>query len=169
MQTIRMGTKRYELTDSEWNQIKDMLPPEHPKEGKRGRPAQCDNRSAMNGILWIARGGAPWRELPERYGPWQTVYSRFRKWRDMGMFEAVFQALSVDADFENISIDSTSCKVHQSADGGKNQKIRQLVYPEAAEIRRSILWWMALAIRWLFCSAPAMTTTLYMLSSCSAR
>lgn len=46
-----MGTKRYELTESEWNRIKDMLPPEHPKEGKRGRPAKIDNRSAMNGIL----------------------------------------------------------------------------------------------------------------------
>ena len=118
-----MGTKRYELTESEWNRIKDMLPPEHPKQGKRGRPAKCDNRSVMNGILWIARGGAPWRELPERYGPWQTVYSRFRKWRDMGVFEAVFQALSIYADFENISIDSTSCKVHQSANGG--EKIRE--------------------------------------------
>ena len=53
-----MGTKRYKLTESEWLRIKDMLPPEHPKEGKRGRPAKCDNRSAMNGILWIARGGA---------------------------------------------------------------------------------------------------------------
>ena len=119
MQTRSMGTKRYELTESEWNRIKDLLPPEHPKEGTRGRPAKCDNRSAMNGILWIARGGAPWRELPERYGPWQTVYSRFRKWRDMGIFEAIFQALSIDADFENISIDSTSCKVHQSANGGE--------------------------------------------------
>ena len=115
---MHMGTRRYELTEGEWNRIKDLLPPEHPKEGKRGRPAKCDNRSAMNGILWIARGGAPWRELPERYGPWQTVYSRFRKWKEMGVFERVFQVLSMDADFENISIDSTSCKVHQSANGG---------------------------------------------------
>ena len=119
MQTKHMGTKRYELTESEWIRIKDMLPPEHPKEGKRGRPAKCDNRTALNGMLWIARGGAPWRELPERYGPWQTVYSRFRKWKELGVFEAIFQALSVDADFENISIDSTSCKVHQSANGGE--------------------------------------------------
>ena len=96
-----------------------MLPTEHPKEGKRGRPAKYDNRTALNGVLWIARGGAPWRELSERYGPWQTVYSRFRKWRDMGVFEGFFQALSIDADFENISIDSTSCKVHQSANGGE--------------------------------------------------
>ena len=118
-----MGTKRYELTESEWNRIKDKLPPERLKQGKRGRPTKCDNRKVMNGILWIARGGASWRELPERYGPWQTVYSRFRKWRDMGVFEAIFQALSIDADFENISIDSTYCKVHQSANVGK--KIRK--------------------------------------------
>ena len=121
-----------------------MLPPEHPKEGKRGRPAKCDNRTALNGMLWIARGGAPWRELPERYGPWQTVYSRFRKWKEMGIFAAIFQALSMDADFENISIDSTSCKVHQSANGGgKKLKTKRLECPEAAEIRRFILWWMA--------------------------
>lgn len=118
-----MGTKRYELTDSEWKRIKNLLPPGHPKGGKRGRPAKYDNRTALNGVLWIARGGAPQRELPERYGPWQTVYSRFRKWREMGVFETVFQALSIDADFENTSIDSTSCKVHQSANGG--EKIRR--------------------------------------------
>ena len=118
-----MGTKRYELTDSEWKRIKNLLPPGRPKGGKRGCPAKYDNRTALNGVLWIARGGAPWRELPERYGPWQTVYSRFRKWGEMGVFEAVFQALSIGADFENTSIDSTSCKVHQSANGG--EKIRR--------------------------------------------
>ena len=122
MYNKHMGTKRYELTENEWKRIKDMLPPEHPKEGKRGRPAKIDNRSVMNGILWIARGGAPWRELPERYGAWQTVYACFRKWRDMGIFEAIFQMLSMDADFENISIDSISCKVHQSANGRKKSE-----------------------------------------------
>ena len=87
-----------------------------------------------------ARCGAPWRELPERCGPWQTVYARFRKWRDAGIFDAVFQALAIDGDFENISIDSTSCKVHQSANGGKkNLRIKPLVCPEAAEIQRFIL------------------------------
>ena len=114
-----METKRYDRTEREGLRINDMLPPERLKEGKRGRSANCDNCSALNGILWIARGGAPWRELPERSGPWLTVYSRFRTWKDMGMFETIFQALFIDADFENISIDSTSCKVHQSANGGK--------------------------------------------------
>ena len=86
-----MGTKRYELTESEWNRVKDMLPLEHSKQGKCGRPVKCDNRRTMNGILWIAKEGALWRELPERYGAWQTVYSHYRKWRDMGTFEAIFR------------------------------------------------------------------------------
>ena len=110
---------RHELANQEWNRIKDMLPLEHPKQGKRGRPAKYDNRSIMNGILWIARNGAPWRELPERYGKWQAVYARFRLWKQLGIFEAIFAALSADADMENLSIDSTSCKVHQSANGGE--------------------------------------------------
>jgi len=110
---------RHELTDTQWERIKEMLPLEHPKEGKRGCPAKYDNRRIMNGILWIARNGAPWRELPERYGKWQAVYARFRTWKQMGLYEAIFAALSADADRENISIDSTSCKVHQSANGGE--------------------------------------------------
>ena len=114
-----MERKRHELTDSEWNRIQNMLPPEHPTKGKRGRPAKYNNRRIMNGILWITRNGAPWRELPERYGKWQAVYARFRHWKQLGIFEAIFVALSVDADTENISIDSTSCKVHQSANGGE--------------------------------------------------
>ena len=113
-----METRRYELTESEWNRIKDMLPPEQPKFGKRGRPAKYDNRSIMNGILWIARTGAPWRTLPERYGKWQAVYARYRQWRQLGIFEVIFAALSADADMENISIDSTSCKVQSARAGG---------------------------------------------------
>lgn len=61
---------RHELTDINWERIKNILPPEPPKEGKHGRPAKYDNRHIMNGILWIARNGALWRKLPERYGKW---------------------------------------------------------------------------------------------------
>ena len=114
-----MEDRRYELNDDEWDRIKNKLPLEHPKEGKRGRPAKYDNRRIMNGILWIARTGAPWRVLPERYGKWQAVYARFRLWKELGVFESVFAILCADADMENISIDSTSCKVHQSANGGE--------------------------------------------------
>jgi transposase len=111
--------RRYELTNEEWNRIKDLLPPEN--TGKKGRPRK-NNRIMLNGMLWIARSGCQWREMPEHYGRWQGV---FRKWRDEGVLERIFRILSADADMENLSIDSTSVKVHQSANGGKkgtNQK-----------------------------------------------
>lgn len=112
--------KRDEITNEEWERIKDFLPSEN--TGKRGRPAK-NNRRMLNGMLWIARSGAQWRELPECYGPWQSVYSRFAKWRDDGTLKTIFHELSSDADMENLSIDSTSAKVHQSANGGeKNRK-----------------------------------------------
>lgn len=80
-----------------------MLPPAPPKSGKRGRPAKYDNRRIINGILWLAGSGTPWRELPERCGKWQTVSARFRLWKQRGIFEAIFAALSADADMENLS------------------------------------------------------------------
>jgi len=85
--------------------------------GKRGRPRK-DDRTMLNGILRIAHSGAQWRLLPRQYGPWQSVYARFAKWRDEGILEAIFQALSTDADMENLSIDSTSIRVHEGANGG---------------------------------------------------
>ena len=106
--------RRYELTNDEWNRIKDLLPPE--RTGKKGRPRKS-NRIMLNGMLWMARSGCQWRELPEHYGKWQGVYTRFRKWRNEGVLEEIFRVLSADA--ENLSIDSTSVKVHQSANGGK--------------------------------------------------
>lgn len=96
-----MEERRYELTSSGWNRIKRMLPPAPPpKSGKRGRPAKYDNRRIINGILWLAGSGTPWRELPERCGKWQTVSARFRLWKQRGIFEAIFAALSADADME---------------------------------------------------------------------
>lgn len=108
--------KRYEISDEEWEQVKDLLPPD--KLEKQGRPPK-PNREMLNAILWIARSGAPWRDLPERYGPWKTVYDRFNKWAKEGIFEDVLAALSVDADMQDLSIDSTSVKVHQHAAGAK--------------------------------------------------
>jgi transposase len=108
--------RRHELKNEEWERIKDFLPPEH--TGKRGRPAKS-NRVMLNAMLWIDRTGAQWRALPEYYGPWQSVYSRFCKWRDDGVIENIFNALNADADTENPSIDSTCAKVHQSANGNK--------------------------------------------------
>jgi len=108
--------RRYEMSDIEWESIKDLLALE--RTGKRGRPSS-DNRIALNGILWIARSGAPWRDLPERYGSWSTLYDRFKRWSDLGVFEQIFEILSIDADMQDLSIDSTSVKAHQSAAGAK--------------------------------------------------
>ena len=91
--------KRYELTKEQWERVKAMLPPE--RTGQRGRPRK-DDRKMLNVMLWIAHSGAQWRELPEAYGPWQSVYARFAKWRGDGTLEAVFRALSADADMENL-------------------------------------------------------------------
>ncbi len=107
--------KNYELTKEQWERAEALLPPK--KTGKRGRPRK-DDRSMLNGMLWIAHSGAQWRELPEVYGRWQPVYARFAKWRDDGTPEAVFRALASDADMENLSLDSTCIKVHESANGG---------------------------------------------------
>lgn len=64
-------SRRYELTDQEWEQIALLLPPEN--TGKPGRPSK-DNRLMLNAMIWLARSGAAWRDLPERYGPWTSVY-----------------------------------------------------------------------------------------------
>jgi len=106
---------RHEVSDSEWERIKDLLPLENTG---RGRPSKS-NRVIYNGILWIDKTGAPWRDLPEHFGPWQTVYSRFRLWSKSEVFKGIFEHLSVDADMQDSSIDSTSCKAHQHAAGAK--------------------------------------------------
>ncbi|NGP46934.1 IS5 family transposase [Bacillaceae bacterium SIJ1] len=110
-----MTQRRYEINDEQWEQIKDMFPPY-----QTGRPSKLNNRTMFNAILWIASSGAAWRDLPEeRFGSWKTVYSRFCKWRNAGLLVDIFQALQVEPDFENLSIDSTSVKAHQHSAGAK--------------------------------------------------
>ena len=108
--------RRYELTDGEWERIKGYFPEK--EAGTRGRPPKPP-REVLNGIIWIARSGAPWRDLPERFGPWETVYTRFRELVDSGILVQIFKALNIDADMQDVSLDSTSVKVHQHAAGAK--------------------------------------------------
>ncbi|MCG4586480.1 transposase, partial [Anaerosalibacter bizertensis] len=77
------------------------------------------NRIIMNGIVWLARSGAPWRDLPERYGSWKTVYSRFRKWIDDGILDNIFRILSLEAELEELSIDASIIQAHQHSAGAK--------------------------------------------------
>lgn len=85
--------KRYELTNTEWKRISPLLPPQ--RTGKKGRPPK-DNRVMLNGMIWIDRTGAQWRELRECYGAWQSVYARFQKWKSEGVLEKAFKALTTD-------------------------------------------------------------------------
>ncbi len=77
----------YDLTDEQWKRIQPLLPPEY--TGKKGRPGK-DNRIMLNGMLRMNPSGAQWRQLPKCYGPWQSVYARFAKWRDDGLLETIF-------------------------------------------------------------------------------
>ncbi len=106
----------YDLTDEQWKRIQPLLPPEY--TGKKGRPGK-DNRIMLNGMLWMNHSGAQWRQLPKCYGPWQSVYARFAKWRDEDLLETIFSKLNQEADTENLSIDSTCIKVHESSNGGE--------------------------------------------------
>jgi len=111
-----MASRRYELTDEEWERIKGYFPEKIP--GTPGRPPKS-HRLITNGIVWIARSGAPWRDMPERYGPWETAYTRFRELIDSGILVKIFMELNIDADMQNLSIDSTSVKAHQHSAGAK--------------------------------------------------
>ena len=108
--------RRYELTDEEWERLKKYFPERQP--GTMGRPRK-EPRDMLNGIFWIARSGAAWRDLPERYGPWQTVYKRFAEWQKSGLIEKIFHELGEDADLEDISIDSTYIKAHKASAGAE--------------------------------------------------
>lgn len=110
--------KRHEMNEDQWNRIKDLLPPERKPQG--GRPAKS-NRKILNAILYWLNTGIPWRDLPERYGPWQTVYSRFRTWTRAGVWERIFHTLIAQDLVEEttLMLDSTTVKVHQHGSGAK--------------------------------------------------
>ena len=125
----RLEMLRTVLTDQMWNRLKALLPPER---GRWGRPAK-NNRLILEGILWIHRTSAPWRDLPEAFGPWQTVYSRFRRWTQAGIWHQVLDVLKRVNDATMYMIDSTYIKAHQHAAGAKGgPRARRWVVPEAA-------------------------------------
>ena len=110
--------RRYELEDEDWERIRGLLP-ERKKTGRRPR----DNRELLNGMFWVLRSGAPWRDMPERYGPWQTVYDRFNQWRKDGTLNGIASTLRnrlhgegrIDRDLW--LVDSTTIRASRSAAG----------------------------------------------------
>ena len=106
------------LHDDQWERIELLL---QGKEGDRGRTG-ADNRRFVEAVLWMARTGAPWRDLPKQFGPWNSVFRRFSRWADKGVWQTVFATLSADADFEEVFLDSTIVRAHQHAAGASKKR-----------------------------------------------
>ena len=123
--------RRYELTDDEWARIEQLLP------GKAGDPGRHgeDNRRFVNGVIWIARSGAPWRDLPERYGEWNSVFQRFNRWSKAGVWKKVFEALRMPG-LEILMIDSTVIRAHQhSASASKKKRTKRTTGTKQSAVR----------------------------------
>jgi putative transposase len=104
-----MEMARFDLTDFEWSVIEPLLP-----NKPRGVP-RVDDRRVLNGIFWRLRTGAPWADIPERYGPHTTCVNRFNRWRRAGVWERLLKAVSQAYDGDIQMIDSSSIRVHQHA------------------------------------------------------
>ncbi len=144
-----------ELTDAQWEKLRPLLPPQKPRIG---RPAN-DHRTVINGILWILRTGSPWRSLPERYGSWKTVSSRFYRWQQAGVWDRILADLQRRADaggrldWSLHFVDSTVVRAHQHAAGAKGgtRTPRRWGAAAAATARRSTSGASAAASRWRWC------------------
>ncbi|WP_329453465.1 IS5 family transposase (plasmid) [Streptomyces sp. NBC_01724] len=116
---------RGDLTDAQWARLKPLLPVGR----KRGRPPIWTRRQLIDGIRWRTRTGTPWRDVPERYGPWGRVYDLFRRWQRDGTWKRIFAELQAQADAKqlitwDINVDSTVCRAHQHAAGARKKDLQ---------------------------------------------
>ena len=136
--------ERYELHEWQWQLIRDLFPP--PKATGRKRR---DPRQMLNAIFWILCGGASWRDLPERYGPWQSAYHWYRTWTNDGTFDRILERLQVRlkeeglVDLDTWFVDSTNVRASRAAAGAKKGAVRLWVAPVAASPRNCT--WFATA------------------------
>ncbi|MBS1096523.1 IS5 family transposase [Gluconobacter sphaericus] len=124
---------RGDLTDREWALIGPLLPSER---GRWARPSG-DNRRFLNGMLYVLRTGCPWRDMHERYGKWNSVYVRFRRWAEQGGWDALLQTLvdlGLSDDWQHM-VDSTVVRAHSQATGAKGGLIRRVLVDHAAALR----------------------------------
>ena len=110
-----MRPERFVISDRTWSLMEPLLP---------GKASDCgvsakDNRLFLEAVLWRVRVGAPWRDLPPDFGDWNSIFRRFRRWAEHGVFYRIFEALSGDRDFEYVLVDGTIISVHQKASGAK--------------------------------------------------
>ena len=114
------------LRDDQWDRISQHIIGDERTRGTSGR----DNRLFVEAGLWIVRTGSPWRDLPEAFGNWNSVFRRFNRWSPKGVWQRIFEAMSDDADFEYLIVDSTIIRAHQHASGAQKGGLK--IRPSAA-------------------------------------
>ena len=132
--------RRHEMSDKVWAAIEPHLPPRKPGAQRK------DDRMVINAILWKLATGAPWRDLPERYGCWQSVYTRFRRWTEAGVWGRLFAAIQLEADargqidWQVHYVDGTVVRAHQHSAGAKGGEVprKRLASAAAASAPRCI-------------------------------
>jgi transposase len=129
--------QRHDISDDLWNKLEPLLPGQ---QGSWGGVAK-NNRQFINGVFWILRTGAPWRDLPPVYGDWKNTHRRFCRWRDKNVWEDLLEKLVSEPNLEWLMIDASHIKVHQHGTGarGGNQDIG---LTKGGEIPRYIWPWM---------------------------
>lgn len=121
--------ERLILSDQQWDRIARHIIGDERTRGSSGH----DNRMFVEGVLWIVRTGSPWRDLPEAFGAWNSVFRRFSRWSAKGVWQRIFAAMADDPDFEYLILDSTIVRAHQHAAGAKRGlRIRPLDVRAAA-------------------------------------
>ena len=122
---------RFDLSDEEWAVIEPLLP-------KQGRgPKRKDDRTVLNGIFYILRTGAPWRDLPSRYGPRTTIYNRYVRWGERGVWKGIFDTLADECEDSLVFIDASIVKAHRAASGSKRGSWRKVLdaHAEVAQVK----------------------------------
>jgi transposase len=104
--------RRHELTDAQWELIAPLI-------AHRGRSSKLGDRCFVNAVIFLLKTGTPWRDLPERFGNWKTVFNRFANWSRKGQWKAIFEALQLKVDKKGSLVDATIVRAHLDAAGGK--------------------------------------------------
>jgi transposase len=128
---------RGDLTNGQWARLEPLLP----RGIKPGRPQVWTRRQLIDGIRWRTRTGAPWRDVPERYGPWDRVYDLFRRWQRDGTWARILTQLQAEADAKglitwDVNVDSTVCRAHQHAAGAAKRGTFRRNRPAASSSSR---------------------------------
>lgn len=121
--------RRHALTDEQWQRLQTVLPT------AKGRRSNISDRDFIDAVLYRAKTGVPWRDLPERFGPWHNVYNRFANWSRRGVWKRIYKALRVRVDKTGSIVDGSNVRAHQDAAGGKGGS-REIVWVVVEEDSR---------------------------------